>query len=207
MNITVFGATGKVGRLIVADLLQQGHQVTAFVHRTEPRPHPRLMAMHGSITDPISALQAIQGADVVVSALGSWGSQSKDVVSTATAVIIPAMQASGVTRIISVTGSAALAPGDAPSILAKVSRRFLVIVAPKILADGDKHIALLAASQLDWTIIRSPAMLPGNRIAYRLSQQPQSLLQLISRRAVVKCMIDQIADTAHMRTAPIIYRD
>ena len=31
MHITVFGATGKVGRLVVDQLLARGHTVTAYV--------------------------------------------------------------------------------------------------------------------------------------------------------------------------------
>jgi putative NADH-flavin reductase len=206
MNITVFGATGKVGRLLVAELLAENHHVTAFVHTTEPRPQPQLTILHGSIEDQASIVRAIAGADIVMSALGSWGSSSKDIVSSATEAIIPAMQANGVMRFISVTGSAALAPGDAPGRLAKLSRKFLSIVAPKILADGEQHIALLATSPLDWTVIRSPAMLPGKTTEYRLSQRPQSLLQFVSRRSVVQSMLDQIDNNDCHRLAPIIYQ-
>jgi uncharacterized protein YbjT (DUF2867 family) len=31
VNVTVFGATGQIGRLVVADLLAGGHSVTAYV--------------------------------------------------------------------------------------------------------------------------------------------------------------------------------
>jgi uncharacterized protein YbjT (DUF2867 family) len=31
MNVTVFGATGQIGRLVVADLLAGGHDVTVYV--------------------------------------------------------------------------------------------------------------------------------------------------------------------------------
>ncbi len=32
MRITVFGANGKIGRIVVAKLLEEGHYVKAFVH-------------------------------------------------------------------------------------------------------------------------------------------------------------------------------
>jgi uncharacterized protein YbjT (DUF2867 family) len=31
VNVTVFGATGWIGRLVVADLFAGGHRVTAYV--------------------------------------------------------------------------------------------------------------------------------------------------------------------------------
>jgi uncharacterized protein YbjT (DUF2867 family) len=35
MNVTVFGATGQIGRLVVGDLLAGGHDVTVYVRNPE----------------------------------------------------------------------------------------------------------------------------------------------------------------------------
>lgn len=39
MNVTVFGATGAIGRLTVAELQDRGHAVTAL--RPQPEQDPR----------------------------------------------------------------------------------------------------------------------------------------------------------------------
>jgi uncharacterized protein YbjT (DUF2867 family) len=48
MRITVFGATGKIGRLVVDRLLDDGHDVTTFVRNPakleNPRARPTVLA-------------------------------------------------------------------------------------------------------------------------------------------------------------------
>lgn len=54
MNVTVFGATGAIGQLVVADLLSAGHTVTAYVRNVGkvPSTWPQdLRLIVGEITD------------------------------------------------------------------------------------------------------------------------------------------------------------
>src|SRR5690242_9717687 len=101
MIVPVFGASGRVGRLVVAEALARGHTVRAFIHRTNNfELHPQLSVAQGDIHDPQAVKQAIQGSDAVISTLASWGSSTKDIVSAAMRTIIPAMEAAGIERII-----------------------------------------------------------------------------------------------------------
>ena len=72
MRIAVLGATGRVGRLIVEQALQRGHEVVALVRR------PQTGAVHGrpdvevrraDVTAP-AAFPDLTDVDVVLSALG-----------------------------------------------------------------------------------------------------------------------------------------
>ena len=36
MKVVVFGASGKVGQKVVAELLSRGHEVRAFIHGMSP---------------------------------------------------------------------------------------------------------------------------------------------------------------------------
>jgi uncharacterized protein YbjT (DUF2867 family) len=54
MNLTVFCATGGVGREVVTRALDAGHHVTAYV-RNPAKPgltHPNLTVVTGELTDP-----------------------------------------------------------------------------------------------------------------------------------------------------------
>ena len=114
MRITIFGASGRVGRLVVEGALKDGHEVVAFVHHKPKFPdNPHLKIAQGDIHQTADVAKAVKDADVVISALGSWGTKSKDIVSSGMANIIPAMQDSGVKRVISLTGADARAEGDA----------------------------------------------------------------------------------------------
>jgi putative NADH-flavin reductase len=72
MKVTVFGATGQIGRLVVGDLLAGGHDVTAYVRNPGKRGHsdPRLVTLTGELSDKARNQQAVRGSDAVISALG-----------------------------------------------------------------------------------------------------------------------------------------
>lgn len=58
MNVTIFGATGSIGRHLVEQALDGGHHVVA-VTRDPSRittQHPELEVMQGDATDPEDAL-------------------------------------------------------------------------------------------------------------------------------------------------------
>lgn len=74
MNILIAGATGKTGRILTQDLLDQGHSLTALVREssdTSSLPEGTKLR-HGDLTDLQPGV--CDGADVVIFAAGSGGS-------------------------------------------------------------------------------------------------------------------------------------
>ncbi len=61
----VFGASGKLGRAVIAALERRGYGVRALVHRT-PVTGRSVTSVSGSIVDPAAVAQVVQGADIVV---------------------------------------------------------------------------------------------------------------------------------------------
>lgn len=205
MRVLVFGANGRVGSKVVARLLRDNHQVRAFVHSgvNLPTDH-NLQVIEGDVHDSQSVSDALKDQQAVISALGSWGTESKDILSSAMQNIVPAMQKASIQRIISVTGSGAIALGDRPSLIDKLNRGLIRLAASKILEDGESHIAILAASNLDWTVIRSPAMHNSTSRLYTLSNHAPAPWARISRDAVADAMVDLISDAAWLQAAPHI---
>src|SRR3954462_8873517 len=73
MKITVFGATGAIGSLTVTELLDRGHDVTAYARNPAKVPAEwgdRVHVVVGEMSDANAIDSAVAGADVVVSALG-----------------------------------------------------------------------------------------------------------------------------------------
>jgi nucleoside-diphosphate-sugar epimerase len=69
MNVTVLGATGGIGRAIVAELVQRGHTVTAASRSVAQSTWPGgVRVLPTDLRDPSSARAACDGADVVVMA-------------------------------------------------------------------------------------------------------------------------------------------
>jgi UDP-glucose 4-epimerase len=61
----VFGASGKLGRRIVAALRERGLAIRALIHRT-PIDAPAVASITGDIADPRAVAAVMEGADVVV---------------------------------------------------------------------------------------------------------------------------------------------
>lgn len=206
MVITVFGANGRVGSLVVQKLAEQGHSVRAFVHG---EPNQRLASVtyiQGDVADKTSISEALQGAEAVVSALGSWGTKDKNILTVAMKNIIPLMEAQGIRRIVSLTGADARVEGEPHPIISHFSHALFSRVAPKIMQDGEAHIALLKQSQLDWTVLRSPVMNEKGRGVYVLNGAYPLPWQTIHRHAVAQAMVDQVAVADFVKAAPYIHR-
>lgn len=207
MKMLVFGANGKVGNKVVMQLLLKGHLVTAFVHGASVLPeHQQLSVISGDIYDKNAVYEAVGCSEVIVSALGSWGTPRKDILTSGMKHIIPAMEAAGLRRIVSLTGADARAAGDPSTLIHTVSHSMLGLMAGKVLADGEKHIELLEQSSLNYTVIRSPVMNESGRAAFSLVNKRPYPWQTIHRDAVVMAMA-QLAETdEYARETPFIYR-
>lgn len=208
MQITVFGASGKIGSRVVSLALARGYTVVAFVHRRNSfKGIPGLIIKSGDIRQPADVEAALLGSQAVISCLSSYRSISRDVLAVGMGVVIPEMKAVGVKRIISLTGADALAPGEKNHGIHILLRPILLVVAGRILRDGERHIAALATSELDWTVLRSPVMNNLGKRGYHLGLQPLSPLASIRRQAVAIALVDQVTRKKAIGRAPIISRD
>lgn len=75
MTVLVVGATGSVGRLVVAEAIARGHIARALV-RTPSKARqlsPQAQIVVGDVTDPGTLPQAVAGVDAIVLTLGSDG--------------------------------------------------------------------------------------------------------------------------------------
>jgi putative NADH-flavin reductase len=205
-QVTVFGANGRVGRLVVAGLLQRGYRVVAAVHSDKNLPdHDNLTILSVDIYDAASIERALQGSDAVVSALGSWGTKRKDILTVGMTNIIPVMERLRIVRIVSLTGADARATGDKMGLMHRMTHLMLGIIAPRILRDGERHIALLEQSQLDWAIVRSPIMSKGKSVGHGVLSMYRPLpWQRISYQYVAEAMVQSLDTDEWLQKAPYI---
>src|SRR6478609_3736419 len=72
MRVTVFGASGRIGRLVVDRLLDDGNQVVAYVRDAAgiPWSHADLTLVAGELSDTASIRRAVTGSEAVISVLG-----------------------------------------------------------------------------------------------------------------------------------------
>jgi len=206
MNVTVFGANGRVGQLVVSELAARGHRVRAMVYGDSRNRVESVEYMSCDIYDAANVRQGITGSEAVISCLGSWGTKRQDVLSVGMQHIIPAMQEHHVARIVSLTGADAWTEVERPGLVQKLMHTVFGMLARKILSDGEKHMQLLADSTLDWTVIRSPVMNEKGSSDYYLNSTYPLPLQTIHRAAVARALCDQLENHDFVRISPFIHR-
>lgn len=192
MKVTVFGANGKVGQLVVKYALDNNFEVVGFVHNSlDHSSNDNLKYVNGDIYNLSDVDKAIKGSDIVISALGSWGTPNKNILSESMKNIIPTMEKYHLKRIISLTGADASIESDKLNLIGKITKLTFSLIAKKILQDGQNHIKLLSKSKLDWTVIRSPVMNNrGNENNYELNLLKPLPWATINRSSVAKAMVE-----------------
>jgi uncharacterized protein len=209
MKIIVFGATGGTGKLIVSQALAKGHSVTAFVRNPEGlTPDPHLRIIQGDLFDLATVVDAVRGHRAVLSALGARSRQKADILANALPVMIEAMRQEYVTRLIVLGASGAQRDhGKYQNALTNMA----IWVAKKTVlkhpfVDQTAQERLLAASDVDYTIVRAPRLLDGPFTGtYRVLPDalPPGALS-VSRADVADFMLQQLTDPRFHRQGPYI---
>lgn len=112
MKIVVFGATGSIGRWVVKEAIERGHQVVSVVR--EPKrsqaPDARATLVKGDATNAASVAQLVVGNDAVVNAIsiepGSVNEASS--LEEAARALIAGMTLAAVKRLVVVGGAGSL---------------------------------------------------------------------------------------------------
>jgi uncharacterized protein YbjT (DUF2867 family) len=159
MNVTVFGATGGIGRQVVDQLRGNGHVVTAYVRNPGKVPATwgdGVRVEVGEITDAAAIDRAVAGADAVVSALGPDMSRKATGLPLVegTQHIVAAMQRHGIRRYVGNATPSVLDPREHPT----WQTRLPTFMAKTFLRRAHDEIVgmsqAVTSSGLDWTIVR-----------------------------------------------------
>ena len=69
MRISVFGANGGTGRVLVRQAVDAGHEVVAVTRRPDEFPftHPRLIIAKADVHDSQAVYRAVEGSEAVLS--------------------------------------------------------------------------------------------------------------------------------------------
>ena len=102
MNVAIFGASGATGKLLTERCLAAGHHVTALVRRpVNFSLRSKVKVVQGSAFDHAPVLETVEGADVVLSAVGAHSPlRNENVLPRVVPFIVDAMRQASVRRII-----------------------------------------------------------------------------------------------------------
>src|SRR6266550_2523240 len=102
MKLTIFAATGGIGRQVLDQALAAGHDVTAVVRNPKKLSDVAVRTVTADLAaaDPAVLESAVDGADAVISGLGPRSNAEAGVAAHGTRAIVEAMHATGVRRIV-----------------------------------------------------------------------------------------------------------
>lgn len=207
MKIAVFGANGRIGRRVVRLLVDNGHEVRAAVHSSsELNEDEQVTIIQCDIKNKKQVERVLQGSDAVISCLSSWGTEDKNILSTAMRHIIPLMKKHRILKIVTLTGGDVVAKGDELHVLDKMRLGVVKILGGKVYADGQKHLEMLVQSDLDWTVVRSPIMNERGSRTYALTKRRPALWATIHRDAVAASLVEAATSNELTYKAPFIHR-
>lgn len=159
MRIVIFGAAGPTGLLLTQQTLDRGHDVTAITRHPSdfPLSAERLTVTGADATRPDDVSRVVQGVDAVVSVLGAkYSRDSISIYSTSARLIVEAMLAAGVSRLV-VTSSSAASPWADPAwgwVERNVAHRVLGWMGATLYADMRRMEGIVLDSGLDVTVMR-----------------------------------------------------
>lgn len=169
MNILILGATGRVGSHIVTYALHECHHVTALIRSPEKIQidHKNLTIIQGNVLNRDDIMRAINGMDIVISALNTDGTTT---LSESIPLIIEAMENEGIKRIITIGTAGILQSRATPNVLRYQSSESKQ-KSTRAAKEHHKVYDMLKQSTLEWTIV-CPTYLPdGEKVgSYRIAR-------------------------------------
>jgi uncharacterized protein len=191
MRITVFGATGAVGRETVAEARARGHEVLTASRATGV-----------DATDPAHVARLSAGQDVVISATRPDPGRESELVTVARA-LFAGLRGTG-TRLLLVGGGATLRTPD--GVVALDAPDFPAEFLPIGRACAEQLAVCRAEPEVDWTYL-SPAgaLEPGPRTGrYRLGADDMVVdaagVSRISNADLAVALLDEVERPKHQRT-------
>jgi putative NADH-flavin reductase len=197
MRVTVFGATGGTGRSVISQALDAGDKVTVLARTPDALAEfgDRIAVVGGDVLDRGVVARAVDGAEVVISALGiGMHRHATTVYSRGTANIVDAMRDAKARRLLVVSTSSLELPS-------RFAERAVAMVLHRILAAPYADMAIMEdtvrASALDWTLVRA-ARLTNGAVTGRYRTAVDAKLRgcwSISRADVAHYCLTHAADT------------
>lgn len=146
MRITVFGATGRTGRLVLDQARARGLDVTALARDPSSLvSDPSLRIVKGDATNVDAVRSALEEADAAISVLAiPEGTEESTALSDATRTIARRMAIAGPRRLLVTANTSIFHERE-------VADPYRIVA-----AEHRRNVAMLRGSDLSWTVLAAP---------------------------------------------------
>ena len=206
-KIAVIGGTGKAGKYLVNQLIQQGFHLKLLLRNPEKFSikNPLIEVIKGDIKDYDTVLPLLKDSEAVISALGLGQPISEtSIFSKATSNILQAMQVSDIQRYIVVTGINVDTPFDKKSPKTQFATDWMYTNYPNSTADKQKEYDILSASNIDWTLVRLPLIEQTDEICDVQISLEDCVGDKISATNLANFLIVQLTDNQYVKQSSFL---
>lgn len=202
MKTLVIGANGATGRAVTAELLTQGHEVSAFVRRPGAMGElgDRVRLIVGDVMTPDDVDRAVAGHDAVVVVLGikenplrvrfrGAAATASNVRSAGTRNVVAAMRRHGVPRLVVQSTHGA---GETRRKLSWFWKLMFWLILKPQLVDTNLQETIVRDSDLDWVLVRPVSLkdTPPGDVLVSTSGDTRSMD--VPRRSVARVLVDAL---------------
>lgn len=206
-KIAVIGGTGKSGKYLVQQLINQDYHFKILVRNPENFTFKsRFIEMvHGDINDYETVKSILKDCSTVISTLGIGIPHSAPTIfSTATRHVIRAMNELEIKRYIVVTGLNVDTPLDKKNPQVQFGTDWMYKNYPKSTTNRQEEYQLLVESTLDWTLVRLPMILLNDEQKVVVVSLEDCLGDSIGATDLAQFLIKQIQESSFVKQAPFI---
>jgi len=206
-KVAVIGGTGKSGKYLVQQLIQQEFHFKVLVRNPDhfQISSPLIEVIHGNVSDIHSVQTLLKDCHAVISTLGMGIPNSEPTIfSQSTTNIIEGMKEYELKRYIVITGLNVDTPFDNKNVKAKAATDWMKSNFPKSTADKQLEYELLSKSELDWTLVRLPMIEltdQQNEVSVNVEDCPG---EKISATDLAAFLVNQLNETKYIKSAPFI---
>ena len=210
MRVTILGATGRTGKRLLEQAIEEGHEITVLVRSPQKLGEmaSSVRVVEGDMMNRADVARAVDGADAVIMAAGPTKSSPTEMLEISARNIVDAMRDAGVSRIIWLTGAGVVDERDEKALSRSLIRGLMKLVAGRVLSASERAYAIVAGSGLAYTVVRPPMLAdePGGVDLHGSYTPPKPIP--VGRGDLARFLLDAAVEGEFVRESPLVsYRE
>lgn len=205
-KIAVIGGTGKSGNYLVQELLKKEYPIKLLLRTPEnfTIENPLIEVVQGDARNFEAIDRLITGCSAVISKIGQPVGE-EPIFTDATKNIIQSMNSYGIKRYITITGLNVDTPFDHKNDKVKAATDWMHQNYPKTTKDKQDEYEILVNSNLDWTLVRLPLIIPTSEHFKTETNLRDCLGEKISAADLSEFLVSQVDNEAYIKKSPFLY--
>ena len=208
-TVVIFGASGKIGNLVIKNCIAQGFNVTAYARNASKVTyhHKRVKIIQGELSDREKIREAIHGAHAIISCLGPsyWHRDKTMPVYNGTNNIIKIAKEENVTRFINMASTNYIYDNENQTVYTNYARKITKAFFNGAYNENNHICQTTRYSGLNWTTIRFvyPTDKPGRSRVY-ITYGNDKFEPFISRQDIAMFAVCLLSNDDFNNEMPII---